>query len=163
MHMINSPFLSVIFILIFGFTSCVSEREKTHKTSTRSEKSNSDTIPFTLIKNYFVKNTGTIPNNKKIKTSEEFNAFFGSAATMGKEGKPTELDFKKKYVIAVVLPETERSITLTPLFLKRVSSEELVFYYKKEMGELQSYKVVPFLAISVNQHEKGNITVVELQ
>jgi hypothetical protein len=156
-------FFSILLTLLFGITSCVSERKESRKTSTLLEQSNSETIPYTLIKNYFVKNNATPLNNPRIETSEEFNAFFGSAATMGKEGKPTELDFKKKHVIAVVLPETERSITLTPLFLKRVSSEKLVFYYKKETGELQSYKIIPFLAISVNLHEKGNITVVELQ
>ena len=54
---------------------------------------NSNEVAFEVAKNYFFKNNQEIPSSPKITTSEEFGKLFGMATTMGKEGKPTEIDF----------------------------------------------------------------------
>ena len=59
-------------------------------------------IPFIVTKNYFTKNTvkrGGL-ENPKIETKENFDGIFGAATTMN--GKPSEINFSKQYVIAVV-------------------------------------------------------------
>ena len=52
-------------------------------------------VSYILAANYFVKNTVNQLDNPKIETAEKFNEIFGMATTMGKEGKPTEIDFSK--------------------------------------------------------------------
>ena len=61
---------------------------------------NSNEVAFEVAKNYFFKNDHEIPASPKITTAEEFGKLFGMATTMGKDGKPTEIDFTKQFVLA---------------------------------------------------------------
>jgi len=64
-------------------------------------------VAFEIAKNYFFKNDQAIPTSPKITTEEDFEKLFGMATTMGEDGKPTEIDFTKKFVLAIVLPVTD--------------------------------------------------------
>ncbi|MBB5334452.1 hypothetical protein [Chryseobacterium koreense] len=66
--------------------------------------SSSDEVPYTLAKNYFVKNNYPDRNLHmlKITNDEKFNSVFGTAPVMGEKGKPTEIDFSKNFVIALI-------------------------------------------------------------
>lgn len=66
----------------------------------------SDKVAFEVAKNYFFKNDQEIPASPKITTAEEFGKLFGMATTIGEDGKPTEIDFTKQFVLAIVLPVT---------------------------------------------------------
>src|SRR5690606_11717534 len=61
-------------------------------------------IPYVLAQNYFVKNTIGEDRNGiyKIETQAAFDELFSPAASMGKDGKPTPIDFEKQYVIAII-------------------------------------------------------------
>ena len=48
-----------------------------------------------------IKNDQVIPEYPKITTEEEFNKLFGMATIMGKDGKPTAIDFTKQFVLGV--------------------------------------------------------------
>ena len=65
-------------------------------------------VPYTKLERYFFKNNAEIPTNPKIDTREQFDSLFGMATVMGPNGRPTEVDFAKQFVIAVVLPVTNQ-------------------------------------------------------
>src|SRR5262245_32199737 len=53
------------------------------------------TVPYTIAQRYFVNNTyhdGDLAD-PKITSQAEFNKFFSAAAIMGKNGRPTKIDF----------------------------------------------------------------------
>lgn len=122
----------------------------------RAEKETTD-IPFIVAKNYFVKNTFKSLDNAKIETSEKFNEVFGMAATMGEGGKPTEIDFQKQYVIALILPETDTMSTVVPISLKKDKEGKITLTYKKETGPKQSFSTRPTFQIIVDKTESGSL------
>ena len=74
----------------------------------------SNEVAFEVAKNYFFKNDQEIPASPKITTAEEFGKLFGMATTMGNDGKPTEIDFTKQFVLAIILPVTNLATEITP-------------------------------------------------
>ncbi len=120
-------------------------------------------IPYAIAKNYFVKNTFTKLDNPKIETAEKFNEVFGMATTMGKDGKPTEIDFTKQYAIAVILPETDSLTTINPLSLSKNEQNDIVLTYQSKIGEKQSYKMRPSFIIIVDKAENGNVILKEIR
>jgi hypothetical protein len=120
-------------------------------------------IAFVVAKNYFVNNTVKKLDNPKIETAEKFNEIFGMATTMAKDGKPTEIDFSKQYVIAVVLPETDLSTNINLISLLKNNKNEITLNYKSVVGEKQSFTTIPNFAIIVDKKENGNVTVKEIK
>jgi hypothetical protein len=138
------------------FAACKTS-DKTAKTSTENTKG-MEKVAYTVAKNYFVKNTVVEFNTPKIETAEEFEANFGMATTMGADGKPTDIDFAKQFVIAVVLPSTDYATKINAISLVKNAAGELVFNYKVETGkEKQSYTMRPMLAIIVDKTVVGKV------
>jgi hypothetical protein len=127
------------------------------------ETQNKTDIVFGVAKNYFVNNTIKKLDNPKIETAEKFNEIFGMATTMGKDGKPTEIDFTKQYVIAVILPETDLMTTVEPVSLQKNETGEITLTYKSVVGQKQTFTTMPNFAIIVNKTETGNITLKEIK
>ncbi len=119
------------------------------------------TIAFVEAKNYFVRNDAPKLDNPKIETAEKFNEIFGMATTMGDEGKPTEIDFQKQYVIAVILPETDLTTAIYPISLQKDDEGKITFFYKTTVGQKQSYTTVPSLVIIVDKTENGTVELKE--
>jgi hypothetical protein len=120
-------------------------------------------ISFTLAKNYFVKNTVAKLENPKIETAQKFNEIFGMATTMAKDGKPTEIDFSKQYVVAVILPETDLSTNVSPISLLKNTKNEITLNYKSVVGQKQSWTTQPNFAIIIDKKENGNIILKEIK
>ena len=98
----------------------------------------------------------------KIETKEEFDRLFGMAAVMGKNGKPTVVDFSTQYVIAVSKPVTEFDTRLSPVSLKR-DGEKVVFTYQTTVGEKRSFTTVPFLLLVVSKEQGGTVVLNEVR
>ncbi|MDR2146261.1 MAG: hypothetical protein LBE91_07380 [Tannerella sp.] len=127
-------------------------------------KNNSKTdIVFSVAENYFVKNTVNKLDNPKIETAEKFNEIFGMATTMGKDGKLTEIDFTKQYVIAVLLPETDLMTTVVPVSLQKSKTGKITLTYQSVVGQKLSFTTKPNFAIIVDKSENGNITLNEIK
>ena len=118
-------------------------------------------IKYEIAKNYFVKNTVTKIDNPKNDTAEAFNQIFGMATKMGINGKPTSIDFAKKYVIAVILPETNLETIVNPISLSKNEKAQIELKYKVTLGQKQSYTTVPNFAIVVDKYENGPLIVTE--
>jgi hypothetical protein len=120
-------------------------------------------IPFTIAKNYFVNNsykTGDL-SNYKILTAQKFEQLIGMATLMGPDGKPTEIDFSKQFVIIVVNPQTDSPTKLTPEKLTATGSNKLIFEYKTEIGEKTTYTMTPFTMIIVDKKYKNRKIIVK--
>ncbi|MEG0950234.1 MAG: hypothetical protein RR212_09230 [Bacteroidales bacterium] len=125
-------------------------------------KTNKQEIPFTVAEKYFVKNTVKSIDEPKITTQEAFNQIFGMATVMGPNGRPTPIDFGKQYVIAVMKPTTDYKTTLTPVSLQKDSKGDIIFSYKVEKGEKQTYSFTPALLIIVDNNYTGPIVLKEI-
>ena len=133
-----------ILTISFCLTGCKSN-DIAFKRNKKTELREGVEIEFTVLKNYFVKNNAPKIDDPKIETEPDFNDFFGMATTMSEEGKPTKIDFRKKFVIAVILTETEIKTRVEPKKLIKDKSGNLTLLYKVTKGEKQSYVQIPFI------------------
>ena len=149
--------ISIVFSVFF--IACQSKKMEDKKPPIAETKTAAiqDTIPYAVAQNYFVKNTVKAIENPKIENEADFNFYFGAATTMGKNGKPTAIDFAKEFAIAVVLPKTDIATIIVPVSLKKGSDNSLVFQYKTELGDEQSYTNRPFLLVIVDKKFDGNV------
>lgn len=111
-----------------------------------------ETVKFKEVKNYFYRNDA--PKGEqllKLTTQVEFDRYFGAAAFMGKDGQPTLIDFKKDFVIAKILPETNRATEIKDIKLAKSSNGHLTFSYSTMDKEPQSYSIRPMVQITVSR------------
>ena len=116
----------------------------------RQAKKGAKSVPYTVLQNYFVRNDVNATKLQRliIDNEKDFNAYFGPAAVMG--GMPTDINWKTQYVIAVVLPETNRTTNIIPKDVKQ-SPGNVIFEYALNHGHKTSYRQVPFSAVAVNR------------
>jgi hypothetical protein len=154
--------ISIVFSVFF--IACQSKKMEDKKPAIAETKTAAiqDTIPYAVAQNYFVKNTVKAIENPKIENEADFNFYFGAATTMGKNGKPTAIDFAKEFAIAVVLPKTDTATTIQPLALIQTKDQSLVFEYKVILGNKQSYTSRPFLLVVVDKKFDGNVSLKQI-
>lgn len=115
-------------------------------------------IPYTIAKGYFVKNSfKEVLKNNKITSKATFEKIFGMATVMGVDGKPTTIDFKKNYVIAIVNPINNLSAQVIPIKLIRNNKYNLTLHFKIEEQEAQTYDSQSSLIVIVNKKHKGKV------
>jgi hypothetical protein len=109
-------------------------------------------VPHQVLDNYFVRNDINCEKTQQLifDNEQDFNAFFGPAAVMG--GLPTDINWKKQFVIAVLLPETNRPTMVTPLEVKQ-NENNIIMKYRVNRGNKTSYTLVPFTAVALNRPE----------
>ena len=108
-------------------------------------------IPYTTLENYFVRNDvdGSKQRRLIFDNQQDFEAFFGKAATMG--GQPTAVNWNKQYVVAIVLPETNRATSIEPVAVKVADDKITVFSYHVKKGDKMSHTMVPFTAVAIDK------------
>lgn len=124
--------------------------QKPTATTDTGNKGDISGIAFEVAKNYFFKNNQEIPSSPKITTAEEFGKLFGMATTMGEDGKPTEIDFTKQFVLVIVLPVTNLATEITPVRVEE-QGDTLYYYYDAKTGEAQSYSTQPMSLIILDR------------
>lgn len=111
----------------------------------------SKTVSYVLLKNYFHNNDAPIPTTPMIKTQQEFDAQFGMAASMGEDGQPTPVDFKKQVVIAIVLPETNVATTIDSVVITQPERLRLQVNCIVRQGDKQSYTTQPIYLMAIDR------------
>ena len=108
-------------------------------------------VPYTTLENYYVRNDVDCSKQQRliIDNKRDFEAFFGTAATMG--GLPTQVNWNKQFVIALVQPETKRATSVTPVNVKVADNGVMVFSYQVKKGDKMSHTMVPFAAVAVDK------------
>ena len=143
--------------IIFAFATLLAVAACTTKPTEATVEDNNaaEEVAFEVAKNYFFKNDQTIPASPKITTEEEFNRLFGMATTMGEDGKPTEIDFTKQFVLAIVLPVTDIAMEITPVKLE-AKGDSLFYTYDVKTGEKQSFTIQPVSIIILDKKYENN-------
>ena len=108
-------------------------------------------IPYTTLENYFVRNDVDCSKQQRliINNKADFEKYFGMAAHMG--GMPTEVNWNKQFVVALVLPETKRATSINPVAVKATDNNILVFSYQVKKGDRISHTMVPFTAVAIDK------------
>jgi hypothetical protein len=155
--------ITLLTIVLTSATACQSKKETILKPANQEiTEAAAEEIPYVVAHNYFVKNTVESIENPKIETEEAFNSYFGMAATMSENGKPTAIDFTKEYVIAVVLPKSDIATTIKPISLIKETDNGILFKYQIESGNKQSFISKPVLLLIVNKKYDGNVSLKQL-
>ncbi|MEJ5048413.1 hypothetical protein WH221_01170 [Chryseobacterium culicis] len=138
--------LLIILISSYIICSCNTQIE------TNTFTTHSSLIFYKIADNYFVKNNYDIRGftEKVISTENEFNQIFDMASFMGKNRKPTPIDFSREKVVVLLHPATNRSVELIPLKLEENEKMQAVYYYKLRTGEQSSFETKPKLIIIVS-------------
>ena len=119
---------------------------------TKELEANSLEINYTTLRNYFVNNYVDVSKEQHlyINSEEEFFNYFGHAAYMGNGGQPTQVNFKQQFVVAIVLPETNRETALNITDVRR-NGDTIIIFYRENRGEKTSYTMVPWAAVALGK------------
>ena len=144
--------------VLLGLVACTANK------ATSAEKSVvSSEVPFTVAEHYFFNKGQDIPVNPKITSEELFKQLFGMATVMGENGKPTEIDFSKQFVLAVVLPVTDINTEITPIKVEE-KGDTLFYHYDVKTGEKQSFSIQPLSIIILDKkYENKEIFLINQQ
>lgn len=146
---------SIAIIAIAAITllsSCKQNQQQNEANPEEAILGKPSEVSYTVAQNYFIKNGAVLPENHKITDQETFNQIFGMATTMGENGKPTEIDFDKSFVIAVEEGPVQKETTMTPDLLINHYDGQLVFHYNVKQGADISYTIRPVLIIIVDKN-----------
>lgn len=146
---------SIAIIAIAAMTllsSCKQNQQQNEANPEEAILGKPSEVSYTVAQNYFIKNGAVLPENHKITDQETFNQIFGMATTMGENGKPTEIDFDKSFVIAVEEGPVQKENTMTPDLLINHYDGQLVFHYNVKQGADISYTIRPVLIIIVDKN-----------
>ena len=115
------------------------------------------TANYTPMNNYYVNNYLKGGTHKLvIHNQQDFESVFGAAAVMGRNGQPTNIDFRHQFVIAVILPETNRLTQIETVMVNRVN-DRLYYSYIVREGHMTSYTTRPFAAVVVDRNEPSDV------
>lgn len=111
-------------------------------------------LNYTELLNYYVK-SGVV--SKKIQrvvfdNETHFQQYFGEAAVMGRNGQPTPVNFKTQYVVAIILPVTDKDTQVIPAEISQVENTVIVNYRVKK-GKKLGYNTIPFTAVAIDKPE----------
>lgn len=139
-------FITIMAVVAVALLCCQCTTSK----ELRQAKKGAKEVPFTELKNYYVRNNMRYdrPQHIIIDNQQDFDAYFGAAAVMG--GLPTDVNWNKQYVIAVILPVTNHATMVTPLEVKQ-SPGNVIFKYQVYRGGKTSYTLMPFAAVALNK------------
>lgn len=155
--------LSALMLAACMFTACRSPKQADSATANASTSVAITTVPYMVANNYFVSNSVDRLPQTAFTTQADFDSCFGAATTMGAAGQPTTIDFNHQFVIAVDVPATRFSTELIPVSLDRNANGQLVFSYKKVVGEEQTYTMHPCLIVVVSKEQGTSVTLREVK
>lgn len=116
-------------------------------------KKGAKSVPFTTLEHYYVRNNAASNHVQRLilDTKEDFEAYFGEGAVMG--GMPTDINWRRQYVIALLLPVTNKQTMITPKEVKQ-SPGNVILYYQVNTGRKTQYTLMPFVAIALERSEE---------
>jgi len=114
-------------------------------------------VPYAIAERYFVKNDVVDKDlTLKITSKEDFDKYFGMAAVMGDDGKPTSIDFSMQYVLAVIDKKSDLQVTISPLSLTSLDGR-IILSYNITTGQKQTYTSRAVLLLIVDNGYSGDI------
>ena len=132
--------------IMFGLSSC---------------RSSESAISYKEAYRYFVRNDVTDYSPRLIQSAQELNRYFGTATTMGKNGMPTNIDFSKYNVIAVIDAETNLDTKIKVSSIKKQDDRIAVKYQVVQTGSPMSYSTVPCLLLQIDKKYGSKVVFVK--
>ena len=108
-------------------------------------------VAFTEGRNYFSIDDVTTPTTYVIKSQADLDKHLNPAATMSKDGMPTQVDFTKSFVIAEVYPITNRPTDFSDIRLEETDSHTLQLSYKLKVRPATTSSMRPMFFIVVDK------------
>lgn len=159
--MIKNILLLAVFTMILG--SCnTNKNSKSVDNNTKIEKEErlrEEPIAYVEARGYFVLNT--VKNEKveslRITSQDHFDKFFGVARTMGKEGEPTVIDFKKSFVLALVGQPTDKETSFKIEKLTSVGDNLELVYEIEQLEEERSFTIHPCVILVIDKKYEKDV------
>lgn len=121
----------------------------------KAARQDGGTVKYTVLRNYFHNNDAPLPSSPLITTQQEFDAQFGMAAFMGKDGQPTRVNFKRQAVMAIVLPVTNRATDIDSVSITVTGDRQLTLAYTVHEGLEQGYSTQPIQLMAIDKRYRG--------
>src|SRR5690606_421082 len=119
-------------------------------------------VPYTAGANYFVSNQveDRVLFEPKITSQSDFDQLFGMATVMGKNGKPTSIDFSKQYVIAYIDQSSNRTVNLKVKSLTQTGDKITLTISKTHSGKESSATFRKYLILIVDKKYSGEVELI---
>ena len=90
-------------------------------------KKGAKSVPFTTLEHYYVRNNAASNHVQRLilDTKKDFEAYFGEGAVMG--GMPTDINWRRQYVIALLLSVTNKQTMITPKEVKQSPGNVILY------------------------------------
>ncbi len=141
-------FLNILALLalLLGFAQC---------NPLKKVEAQAYPISYTELINYYPMNPDGDKKQHKLSfdNEQDFRRYFGEAAVMGTNGQPTPVNFKTQFVLAVVLPDTDRDTQVIPAEISQVGST-IVFNYHIKKGDKLGYRIRPYAAVAIDKPDR---------
>ncbi|AJA70737.1 hypothetical protein HXZ81_12610 [Myroides odoratimimus] len=152
----------ILVVLAIVLTSCnigKSNKAEIQEEIKEVEKLTTEEVPYVVAKNYYVLNT--VKNDKveslRITSQDNFESYFGTAATMGEQGTPTSIDFKKSFVLALVGQPTDKDTSFEIKELVAKGDVLELSYTIKQSQENRSFTVHPCIILVVDKTNEKDV------
>lgn len=152
---------ATLALTCFLFSCNASKSVKNAEVDAISSATTTAEVPYTIANHYFVRNDVKKLPNGKITNQSDFDNTFGMATVMGNDGKPTPIDFKKQYVIALSKPESSRGGEIKVHNLRSDGDGSLILTYSYTEGDERSYSILPCIILIVDKRYKGKVVLKE--
>ncbi|WP_300600310.1 hypothetical protein [Niabella sp.] len=149
--------IPVLALLVFGACNGT-DSAKTREVIEHKELRDGAAIPFTRAAHYFVRNDFKEDRlqDHRITNKADFDSIFGAAATMGKDGLPTPIDFTKQDAIALIDSVSDYAVSFENAALQK-DGDYLALSYDEIKGPKQSFTTRPFLLLVIDKKYKGTV------
>ncbi len=142
------------FALLMGLGGAVSlsscYRTQLIDGTTAATAKTGKSVAYEEAKRYFVRNDVETFGTFVIKDQAAFDAMFGAAAVMGKDGIPTKIDFSRQAVLAVTGAPVKENVEFQPVSVTDKDGKLTVAYRRKSNGEL-TYSITPCMLLVVKK------------
>ena len=122
-----------------------------------------NTVEYKEAANYFVRNDVKEYRPMLIQSQEEFKGIFGMAPVMGKDGRPTEIDFSKENVIALISEPTNRMSKIDILSIRKENGQLTVRYKILSTGDQMTFYITPCRLLIIDKTAGSEVRFVEEQ
>lgn len=108
-------------------------------------------VQYSEAQHYFLRNDVKDYSSRLVTSQQEFDSLFGAAAVMGENGLPTEIDWKKQSLVALLTAPTNVETEIKLVNIKSEKGKLSVRYAVSQKGEARSYTYAPMRLFVVNK------------
>lgn len=158
------PFINLSIWILATLFSCDSTPQNQSKESqnqvqnAKNEYTNQVMqVPYRILDRYFVNSTFQDKGLVRFDSEAQFESAFSPASVMGPNGVPEKIDFKTEFAFSIIMPETNKATQIIPISLNRTQDGKLLFTYKIQTGNSQSFTIKPHLTVIVENQYEGEV------